>query len=80
MAHQHELRNAQIEVAPRCSDEDFLRRAYFDITGAPPSSSDVTLFGLDPHPGKRSEVVDQLLTTHRYARNWGSIALDLFIR
>ena len=31
-----ELDASKIDIAPRCSDEDFLRRASFDITGRPP--------------------------------------------
>src|SRR5262245_52390683 len=39
-----ELKKAGANVAPRCSDEDFLRRASFDIAGVSPSPQEVTLF------------------------------------
>jgi hypothetical protein len=65
-----ELRAANIEIAPRCSDEAFLRRTSLDIAGVPPTPRDVTLFGLDPNPNKRSAAVDRLLSGSEYARNW----------
>jgi hypothetical protein len=65
-----ELKKAGIPIAPRCSDEDFLRRASLDITGVPPSPSEVTLFAIDPNPGKRAAAVDQMLASSEYARNW----------
>jgi hypothetical protein len=65
-----ELLRARIEIAPRCSDEDFLRRVSLDIAGLPPSPQEVTLFGLDPDPHKRAAAVDRFLAGSDYARNW----------
>ncbi|MBI3862100.1 MAG: DUF1549 domain-containing protein [Planctomycetia bacterium] len=65
-----ELNKAGVAIAPRCSDEDFLRRVSFDIAGVAPSPRDVTLFGLDPDSKKRAAVVDRLLAGSDYAKNW----------
>ncbi|HEY3966353.1 MAG TPA: DUF1549 domain-containing protein [Planctomycetaceae bacterium] len=65
-----QLKTANIEIAPRCSDEDFLRRASLDIAGVAPSPQEATLFGLDPDPHKRAAVIDRLLAGSDYARNW----------
>ena len=66
-----ELNKAGISIAPRCNDEDFLRRASFDIAGVAPSPQDVTLFGLDPDSHKRAAAIDRLLaSTDNYASNW----------
>jgi hypothetical protein len=65
-----ELKKAKATIAPRCSDEDFLRRVSFDLTGTVPTTQDVTLFGLDPDPNKRQKVIDRLLNTDDYALNW----------
>lgn len=72
-----ELDASKIEVAPRCTDEDFLRRVSFDITGRPPLPQQVTLFGLNPDSGKRAAVIDQLLASPDFGRNWGNYYRDV---
>ncbi len=53
------------------NDEDFLRRVYLDLAGTIPSAKEVTLFGLDPTPEKRSVVIDRLVSSSEFAQNWG---------
>lgn len=53
-------------------DEDFLRRVTLDLAGTIPSAKEVTYFGLDPDPAKRSKVIDRLLASEDYAKTWGS--------
>ncbi len=64
------LTKAGVPIAPRCNDEDFLRRVSFDIAGVAPSPQDVTLFGLDADSHKRAAAVDRLLASSGYADNW----------
>lgn len=66
-----ELTQAQISPAGRCTDEDFLRRVSLDVIGKLPSPEQVSLFGLNPSPDKRPQLIDQLLTSADYGRNWG---------
>jgi hypothetical protein len=67
--------------APRTSDEDFLRRVHFDLAGTMPLPREVTMFGLDPDPDKRMKVVDRLLSSEDYARNWSAYWRDvIFLR
>src|SRR5580704_15617654 len=67
--------------APRTSDEDFLRRVHFDLAGMMPLPREVTMFGLDPDPDKRMKVVDRLLSSEDYARNWSAYWRDvIFLR
>jgi hypothetical protein len=76
-----ELQKANQQPAPKCSDEDYLRRVSLDIAGISPSPRDVTLFGLDPDPRKREKVVDRLLESPDYARNWAQYWRDVvFLR
>lgn len=76
-----EVKKAGKQPAPRCSDEDFLRRVSFDIAGTSPSPRDVTLFGLDPDPRKREKAVARLLASPEYARNWARYWHDVvFLR
>lgn len=72
-----ELQSAQTPVAGLANDEDFLRRASFDIAGVPPTPQQVTLFGLNPDPSKRAEVIQQLLASENYGKNWGSYWRDV---
>lgn len=72
-----ELSGAKVEVAPRCSDEDFLRRASFDLAGISPSPEVVTLFNLDPDPHKRAKVIDRLLASEAYGENWARYWRDV---
>ncbi|MBT3890535.1 MAG: hypothetical protein HOF72_07905, partial [Planctomycetaceae bacterium] len=44
-----------------CDDETFLRRAFFDIVGQPPSLEDVLVYGLEPSVNKRSLLLEFLL-------------------
>jgi hypothetical protein len=72
-----ELDQARQPVAPLAGDEDFLRRVSFDIAGVPPTPRDVTLFGLNPDPEKRAKLIDQLLASPNYGKNWGSYWRDV---
>jgi hypothetical protein len=72
-----ELDQAKVTVAPVANDEDFLRRVSFDITGQPPGPQDVTLFGLNPDADKRAKLIDQLLESPEYGKNWSRYWRDV---
>ena len=72
-----DLQKSQTEVAPRCSDEDFLRRVSLDIAGVLPTPQELTLFGLDPDPQKRSAIIDRLLSGDDYADHWARYWRDV---
>ncbi|RPI81204.1 MAG: DUF1549 domain-containing protein, partial [Planctomycetaceae bacterium] len=72
-----ELAGSNVEVAPRASDEDFLRRVSFDLAGVSPSPEEVTLFNLDPDPLKRAKVIDRLLASDAYGANWARYWRDV---
>ncbi len=71
------LSEAQVTPAGRCNDEDFLRRVSFDVIGKLPSPEKISLFGLNPDPDKRVKLVDQLLASEDYGRNWGRYWRDV---
>jgi hypothetical protein len=72
-----ELKKTGAAVAPRCSDEDFLRRVSFDIGGVSPSPHEMTLFGLDPDSQKRQGAVERLLTSDEYTQHWARYWRDV---
>ena len=73
------LAKQEAEVAPLCRDEDFLRRVTLDLAGTIPTSREVTYFGLDPASTKRSELIDRLLASEEYAKNWGAYFREVIL-
>ena len=50
-------------VSGVCSDTEFVRRVFLDVTGLPPSAEEVREFAADVSPDKRRLVVDRLLNS-----------------
>src|SRR5690242_16256240 len=50
----------KVPHAPLSSDEEFLRRAYLDLTGRIPQPDQVRKFLADPDPHKRDRLIDDL--------------------
>jgi len=55
-----------IPTSPLCTDEEFVRRAYLDLTGRIPSSEAVQAFLSNPSQTKRAELIDTLLDSGEY--------------
>ena len=76
----HRLDVAGIALAPPADPRTLLRRLYFDLTGLPPSSSEITAFA-DEMAGGDPEVVsrwiDRLLASPHYGERWGRHWLDV---
>ncbi len=64
------LRARGLDFAPACSDEVFVRRAYFDVIGTLPTPKEVVAFLDDPSPDKRAALVDALLLRPEFADYW----------
>jgi len=67
-----------VQSAPVCTDEEFLRRAYLDLTGRIPAASDVTAFLADKTPNKRDALADKLIGSPEYIDKWTMFFGDLF--
>ncbi|WP_246128411.1 DUF1549 domain-containing protein [Planctopirus ephydatiae] len=69
----------KIQPSGLCSDSEFLRRVYLDLTGLPPTADKVRSFLADPRPTrvKRDEVVDQLVGSPDYVEFWTNKWADL---
>ncbi|MDB5345538.1 MAG: hypothetical protein JWP89_3915 [Schlesneria sp.] len=72
-----DLRHSGVTPVDRCNDADFLRRTTLDITGQLPSPRDVTIFSLDPEANKREELIEQLLRSPEYGKNWARYWRDV---
>ena len=71
----------QVKVLPSglCSDSDFLRRIYLDLTGLPPRVEDVRKFLADKRPTrvKRDELIDKLIGSPDFVEHWTNKWADL---
>jgi hypothetical protein len=67
----------QVASAALVDDASFLRRAYFDTVGVPPTAREVREFLSNPSPDKRNEVLDRLLADERWADHWVSYWQDV---
>jgi len=62
-----------------CTDADFIRRVYLDLTGLPPTSQQVQDFLKDERDTKvkRDELVDKLVGSEAYIDQWSNKWADL---
>ena len=68
---------ANLGPAPAASKREMIRRAYFDLTGLPPSPEQVDSFVADSSPDAFARLVDRLLASPHYGERWGRHWLDL---
>jgi len=73
------LQRVKILPSDLCTDAEFIRRVYLDLTGLPPSSGDVRAFLDDKRDSKlkRDELVDQLIGSRQYVEHWTNKWADL---
>ncbi len=74
-----ELRKLGRTPAGLVGDETFVRRVYLDLTGKLPQPKVVLDFVADAEPKKRSKLIDQLLESDDYARNWARYWRDVML-
>jgi Protein of unknown function (DUF1549)/Protein of unknown function (DUF1553) len=63
----------KLKPSERASDYEFMRRAYLDIIGRIAKPEEIQRFLRDPEAVRRPLLIDRLLQTPEYARNWASI-------
>ncbi len=63
--------------AVRADRRTLVRRAYFDLTGLPPTPEQVEQFIRNPAPDAWSRLIDRLLASPRYGEHWARHWLDL---
>jgi hypothetical protein len=62
---------------PPASRTELLRRAYYDVTGLPPTPQEVEAFLADRSANAYESLVDRLLASPHYGEKWGRYWLDL---
>ena len=73
------LRQLHLEPSLRCTDEEFLRRAFIDVLGTLPTTEETTDFLNSKDAQKRVTLVDTLLQRPEYGQIWGLKFGDLFV-
>lgn len=71
------LAKAGLRANPVASKTVLIRRAYYDLTGLPPSPQEVEAFLKDTAPDAWERVIDRLLASPHYGEKWGRHWLDL---
>jgi hypothetical protein len=73
------LKSVKILPSDVCSDSDFLRRLYLDLTGLPPEPEAVKSFLSDPAPSKqkREKLIDTLVGSTDFVDHWANKWADL---
>ena len=72
------LKRLNIVPAKISTDNQFLRRAYLDVTGAPPTPEESLEFLASTDENKRAQLIDKLLETPEYAEVWATRLSDVF--
>ena len=62
---------------PPASRPELIRRAFYDLTGLPPTPQEVEKFLSDASPDAYEAMIDRLLASPRYGEKWGRHWLDL---
>jgi hypothetical protein len=71
------LEEKHLKPAPPADKLTLLRRATYDLTGLPPSETEIQSFLADESPQAFARVVDRLLASPRYGERWGRHWLDV---
>ncbi len=67
----------KVEPATLTTDVEYVRRIYFDLAGRPPAPMQVQSFLSDHTKDKRARLIEALLASPEYARNWAKYWRDV---
>ena len=73
------LRSLNLPPSLRCTDEEFLRRAFLDTIGVLPTAQETRAFLADASPGKRDRTIEQLLSRPEFVDYWAYKWSDLLL-
>lgn len=64
---------AKVIPSERCTDYEFIRRVTLDIIGRIAKPAEIRRFFQDPFERRRSLLIERLLASEEYAKNWANI-------
>ena len=71
------LQAQELSARRSASRRELIRRATYDLTGLPPTYSDVIAFEQDKSPNAFLKVINRLLESKEYGEHWGRHWLDV---
>ncbi len=71
------LKEAEIRTNPPATPQQRIRRLYYNMTGLPPSPTQVMAFVADPTKQRWENIVNKLLASPRFGQHWGRHWLDV---
>ena len=71
------LQENRLEPVADADPVTLIRRVTFDLTGLPPSPSEINAFVKDRSPGAYARLVDRLLQSPGFGERWGRHWLDV---
>ena len=71
------LESVSMQPPPPATKQQLVRRAYYDLTGLPPTPAQVEAFVGDTDPLAYEKLIDSLLASPHYGEKWGRHWLDL---
>lgn len=77
---QHSLEEVNLTLSPAATSLELMRRAYFDLTGLPPSELEVRQYmerAEEDADEAYQQLIDQLLNSPRYGERWARYWLDM---
>ncbi|BBO34663.1 PSD1 and planctomycete cytochrome C domain-containing protein [Lacipirellula parvula] len=72
-----QLEANNLQPAPKADKRTLCRRAYYDLTGLPPTEQQLEEFLDDESPDAWEKLIDKLLASPHYGERWGRHWLDL---
>ena len=74
---QRDLAKAGLKSNSKASKAVLIRRAYYNLTGLPPSPEEVAAFMKDNSPEAWEKLIDRLLASPHYGEKWARHWLDV---
>lgn len=67
------LADANVPASPQADDAEFLRRVTLDLIGRIPTAERAAAFLADKNPSKRAKLIEELLASPEYGRNFATL-------
>ena len=71
------LEKNRLSYSSEASDEQIVRRLFFDLVGIPPTPSEVESYQRDRRPLRLERLVDRLMASPQFGERWGRHWLDV---
>jgi hypothetical protein len=73
---EHQLETAGLTIGPEADRNTLIRRVAFDLTGLPPTLTEIVTFHSDCSDNAYENMVERYLESPRYGERWGKYWLD----